>query len=1258
MKTMAITAAMHTTLDRARYFHLPRTRTTTETKYFVVQERDISYRLTLHAHPFAGALVSRLVRRGLPGLQAADTEYVPGESLPESVTVALAAGSPVQIPSGASLTLAADTAVTLPDASTITLARGARVRAAATATGTATNGAKAVLLAGLTSTPAEGTVLTLPAQQAFLSAETLLTTTATLPVVLFTGATGTVPAGTGLVMAAQTVLALAASTPATLTRALPRPVLYSDLLTAYSPSALVSRPRSVRDLDFSSAGAYSLYNWELFFHAPLTMALHLSRNQHFAEAQKWLHYIFDPTDDSDGPTPARFWKVRPFQSTDVAQVEALLVNLATGTDAELAEETANSIAAWQRAPFRPDVVARFRIQAHMYRTVMAYLDNLIAWGDSLFRQDTGEAIDEALSLYMLAASILGPRPQAVPAKGTVKPATYANLRADLAQFGTVLRNMEAEVPYDLMPLPPSDDPGTGSPQTAVIRSMGRALYFGVPRNDKLLGYWDTVADRLFKIRNSLNLSGVFRKLALFEPPIDPALLVRATAAGLDVASVVGGLHQPLPLVRFPMLVERAAELANEVRSLGGSLLGALEKKDGEALAVLRSGHEIALLELGEQVKYAQAQEARKTEESLREGLAGAQARYTFYERQLGRSAEEITGSLPELDDLDLDDLVKQRLREVEPSVQAREIAVDIATDAFAAAAGFLMGGHKLSSHEVRETMFHEFAQLSADIGAALGTIGSAAAVVPQFEVSAEPWGMGGATQFGGQNVGSGFQAGATAARGIADRLSFEARRASRIDGLARREQDWTYQSNLAAAEIVQTLKQLRAAQIRTATADLELRNHRTSLAQARQVDAFLNSEGTSRSGKTTNQALYTWLAREVKGLHARCFELAFDAARRAERALAHELGDPSVSFLRTGYLDGNQGLLAGERLYLDVKRMQNAALDLNRREYELTKHVSLLQVDPGALIALRTTGRCSFQLTEDLFNLDGPSHYFRRIRTVALSLPCVTGPYTGVNATLSLTRSSIRTTATLGEREYPRDLDSDDDRFSDSFAPVTSIVASSGQSDSGLFETNLRDERYLPFENAGVISRWELSLPANPSAGEPCQFDYSTITDVILHVRYTAREGGQALRAKALADLKERIGTAQAHGSHRLFSLRHDFPNAWAAYRAAPATDGFRPLTLTLTPAHFPFWSTALSTPSVLGARLIADSPEDVVVAAPDRSAGSRDTLGRTVGDLRTTELVKAPVPTFDGTWSVAIRDPGLAVRDLWLVVDWGAEGA
>src|SRR6185369_443953 len=125
--------------------------------------------------------------------------------------------------------------------------------------------------------------------------------------------------------------------------------------------------------------------------------------------------------------------------------------------------------------------------------------------------------------------------------------------------------------------------------------------------------------------------------------------------------------------------------------------------------------------------------------------------------------------------------------------------------------------------------------------------------------------------------------------------------------------------------------------------------------------------------------------REVKGLYGQCFQFAFDTAKKAERALQHELGNPELAYLQYGYLSGKEGLLAGEKLYLDIKRMEMAYHDLNQREYELTKHVSLLQVDPLALMQLRTTGRCTFSLPEELFDMDCPSHYFRRIKTAALS---------------------------------------------------------------------------------------------------------------------------------------------------------------------------------------------------------------------------------------------------------------------------------
>ena len=91
--------------------------------------------------------------------------------------------------------------------------------------------------------------------------------------------------------------------------------------TRYAPSGLLVvdddvHANPVDDLDFSPGGAYSGYNWELFYHVPLTVAVHLTRTQRYQDAQRWLHYIFDPTDDSDEPTPERFWKVKPFREGD------------------------------------------------------------------------------------------------------------------------------------------------------------------------------------------------------------------------------------------------------------------------------------------------------------------------------------------------------------------------------------------------------------------------------------------------------------------------------------------------------------------------------------------------------------------------------------------------------------------------------------------------------------------------------------------------------------------------------------------------------------------------------------------------------------------------------------------------------------------------------------------------------------------------------------------------------------------------------
>jgi hypothetical protein len=1187
-------------------YHPGRLIETKETKYFIVQERTLSYRFFLHQHPYVQQLMQRLLRKGTPGLQAADTEY--------NTRIRLANAASAKDSSDRSVALAAGEVVYLADG------------AAAILDGSAVRFAGSKVIKSL-----DESVLTPPANKAV-----------------------TIPAKTMVRRSTGAVVTLDADATATLLDGGPLPVLYAEIFspTQYNPSPLVQLLYPVKDLDFTSGGAYAVYNWELFYHVPLTIAIHLSKNGRYAEAQRWFHFLFDPTDDSDGPTPERFWKVRPFQTTDVKKIEEILVNLATGADPDLRNQTLRSIEAWKDAPFRPHVIARYRQQAYMYKTVMAYLDNLIAWGDSLFRQDTGEAIDEALQLYVLAANILGPRPQAVPKKGSVRQQTYDDLRKDLKQFGVVLRDVEADIPFDLLPHP--DTQAKENARLATVRSIGRALYFCVPRNDKLLSYWDTVADRLFKIRNSLNIQGVFRQLALFEPPIDPAMLARAAAAGLDVGAIVNGLNQPLPLVRFAFLVQKATEIAQEVKSLGNQLLSAMEKEDGEALALLRAKHERVVMQMVEQVKYAQLQEAIKAKEGLLKSLDLAVQRYTYYERQLGKKPDEIAKAIPQLGELDKDSLAKMKFAMQEPALLPREIEVDIAQDLGES------GGKIVSSHEHEELQKQSLSRTIQDVIEGYVLTGKALKLVPDFGIHAHFWGVGPRTDIiGGTKLADVMWFAADVAKAIAGRLDYEAGRAAKIGSYARRQQDWAFQSNLAAGEINQIFKQLRAAQIREAIAEQELKSHRRQMQHAEEIERFLNEEGTEKTGKKTNKALYAWMKREVRGLYAQCFQFAFDIARKAERALQHELGNPELSYLQFGYLAGKEGLLAGERLYLDLKRMEMAYHEQNRREYELTKHVSLLQLDPLALIQLRTTGRCTVRLLEALFDMDGPGHYFRRIKSVAVSIPCVTGPYASVNCKLTLLKSSIRKTPILRDVAYARE-GAEDDRFSDHFGSLQSIVTSSGQNDSGLFETNLRDERYLPFENSGVISEWQLELPANPSKGEPAQFDYDTISDVILHLRYTAREGGGLLRNAAMKELDELIQAGQAAGSMRLFSVRHEFPSEWHRFKThTPPNNQRHELVLTLRPEHYPFWAQArLAQGNVTRMDLLARSEQNSVEVAdkPDQNdnAARKDTLAKdaALGNLLIGKLDKIPLPDKPtGEFKLYFDDARLS--DLWIAVTW-----
>lgn len=720
----------------------------------------------------------------------------------------------------------------------------------------------------------------------------------------------------------------------------------------YAPTSEVAPPFPREHVDFGR-GASSIYNWELFFHVPMLVAESLMRNQRFEDAMHWFHCIFNPTSSSGGPVPERFWNCLPFFNNSDPERDSVRVLLLTLAGHKPGwQEVADQIEEWRRNPFNPHLIARLRITAYQKNVVMKYVDNLIAWGDQLFRRDTIESINEATLLYVLANEVLGPRPQALPPAEKPAPKTYSQLAADLDQFGNLLVEAEQFIPYNskrplhnMAPTGPwLNFPGLAKTRIPLrpprLATVIGGLYFCPPQNQELLARWDTVADRLFKIRHCMNIEGVVRELPLFEPPIDPALLVRATAAGIDIGTVLDDLHAGLPHYRFVTLVQKANELCAEVRSMGAALLVALEKRDSEELLLLGNTNERALLELVAEVRQRQYDLAVQNRQVLESSKEAAVVRFAHYQRMLG---EQPGGELREVTMSGLS-RVRDNLGVKMIEHEANELeALDDANDSQHNAVGF---------------------DVAANIAYAMG------------DHLAAPFGAGIKI-----SVGDALSAFASYYRMQAANLTYDATLSAKLGQYVMRAADWTLQNNLAVREVRTIERQMLAADIGISIAEGELNHHRKQVENSKQVEEFLR-------GKFSSKELYNWLVGQTSTLYFQAYQLAFDMARRAERAFAQELGVEETDFIRFGYRESlKKGLLAGERLQHDLRRMEAAYLEQNRRELEIIKHISIAQFDPLAFVTLKETGKCAIILPEALFDMDFPGHYFRRIKSMGPGHP-------------------------------------------------------------------------------------------------------------------------------------------------------------------------------------------------------------------------------------------------------------------------------
>ena len=796
--------------------------------------------------------------------------------------------------------------------------------------------------------------------------------------------------------------------------------------------ANVDGPYPAPMVDFVWGGANAMYNWELFFYVPMLIAEKMIAEQSYEEALLWLQLVFDPRENYSAyertkhfihllPKGARYWKFLPFFANKDADKSILqMLGMPTKRD-KLPDRTALSSLAdkWKNDPFNPHLIARYRNVAYQKYVVMKYLDTLIGWGDREFAKDTTESVNLAIQFYVLAAELLGPKSPEAPEPDAASPLTAKELLSRTDDLGN------AFIEYENAALV-----GKGRATALLIRSMDARtrrtgnivesmFYFSIPRNETLFSYWDTIADRLYKIRNSLNIQGVKRALALFAPPIDPGLMVKAQAMGLSIDSILNSADAKLPIYRFRVIVKLAVDMAKDACQMGRDLLGILEKQDAEQLQVFkakcdkavvaetRAVHEMKVNSL--EVEKTKIEEKKATKQNVTKQQK-AMHLVSRGEEMYQKAMEKVA-----------------RIQEIVEKV--RNIA----------SATYKMPDFKY--------------------GSVINAFGG-----PRFDIES----------LGGTKLAENLISAAESYAARFAQRQLDAAKTKLQAELERRKKEWLVEDEVADAEVAEIEKEEVVNEIKVQQVEKEQKNIEREILRSEEIYDVL-------SEKFTNNDLYIWLEKELGKVFRQYVKTLLEVAQMAEKAYHFEIEGDSTKpseFMAGDYWETfYKGLLAPERILLDLRRMEKAYLENDVHEMEITRPIRLSKMENGAtqLNTLRNSGTCSILLDDNFFRQDFDTHRFRRIRDVRLLVE-TDEDVCCVNADLTLTQSKL------------------DEMIDNNFE---SYAASMASINPGKFEFNLSSDRRRLFEGRGAISNWTLSITG--ASG-------NQIKDVVIYLAYTARK--------------------------------------------------------------------------------------------------------------------------------------------------------
>ncbi|CQJ19838.1 neuraminidase-like domain-containing protein [Yersinia mollaretii] len=323
---------------------------------------------------------------------------------------------------------------------------------------------------------------------------------------------------------------------------------------------------------------------------------------------------------------------------------------------------------------------------------------------------------------------------------------------------------------------------------------------------------------------------------------------------------------------------------------------------------------------------------------------------------------------------------------------------------------------------------------------------------------------------------------------------------------ARRAEEWQLQKTLAEQEVAQLQEQLTGLALQISMAEKQ-----RNLAEMEQSHALAiyQMQTTRFSGKE----LYNWMVGRLSGLYYQLFDAAQPLCLMAKSALERDIDASKTQqlFTNAGWNDLYQGLLAGEDLMLNLHKMENIWLIEDQRALEVERTISLAEIYQKSAnfnLSEKVADYASGTVTEEVADGSGvsikddilsasikiselalmddyPAHMHlgekRRIKQISVTLPALLGPYQDVQATLSYDGSS-----------------------SGLANGCTAMAISRGMNDSGQFQLDFNDGKYLPFEGIDISDQGALVLRF-PNATAKQQGLLQSLSDIILHIRYTIR---------------------------------------------------------------------------------------------------------------------------------------------------------